>query len=148
MKRTVFLVFAWIFVFVTLCACFTACSEEKAVVIESEILGVWSMPYEAPDAQMDLIMQFKSDGTGSMYPENIVPADSFKEAVEEAGGDLEENLAALAEAVSSVFSFTVEGENLYLTMNDDEKGISTFKVEGNVLTINEGGTEMVFSKKP
>ena len=148
MKRTVFLVFAWIFVFVTLCACFTACSEEKAVVIESEILGVWSMPYEAPDAQMDLIMQFKSDGTGSMYPENIVPTDSFKDAVEEAGGDLEENLAALAEAVSSVFSFTVEGENLYLTMNDDEKGISTFKVEGNVLTINEGGTEMVFSKKP
>ena len=148
MKRTVLLGLALSLALLVFCTCLVACGEENNVVIESEIVGVWSMPYEAPDAQMDLIMHFKSDGTGSMYPENIVPTESFKEAVEEAGGDLEENLAALAEAVSSVFSFTVEGETLYRTMNDDEKGISTFKVEGNVLTINEGGTEMVFSKKP
>lgn len=130
-----------------LCSFLCACSEEKAVVIESEILGEWSMPYKAIDAEMDLIMHFKADGTGSMYPENIAPTEAFKEAVAEAGGNLEENLAMLAEAVSSVFEFSIEGETLYMTMNGDEKGISTFKVDGDVLTINEGGTEMVFNRK-
>lgn len=139
--------FVFCLALVVLCTCFTACDEEKTVVIESELIGVWSMHYKALDAEMELIMQFKNDGSGLMYPENIVPTDAFKDAVAEAGGDLEENLAALAEAVSYVFTFTLEGEKLYMTIDSDKKGVSTFKIEGDVLTINEGGTEMRFDRK-